>query len=252
MAKRLTDIAIRNLKPGVMRREIPDPGQRGLYVVLQPSGRVSYAVRFRVNGKPTKLTLQPGITLAAARKEAAAALYEVEKGHDPSETKKTAKAKAVSAAAKTVRAISESYLSREGKRLRTADQRRATLERLIFPAIGDRPIGEVKRSEVNGLLDRVEDERGPRMADMTLAVLRKIMNWHASRDDDFRSPITRGMARTKPKERARSRTLTDGELRAVWKAAGEGRGPFPALIKFLLLTAARRSEAAEMTWAELR
>jgi integrase len=251
MAKRLTDIAIRNLKPGVMRREIPDPGQRGLYVVLQPSGRVSYAVRFRVNGKPTKLTLQPGITLAAARKEAAAALYEVEKGHDPSETKKTAKAKAVSAAAKTVRAISESYLSREGKRLRTADQRRATLERLIFPAIGDRPIGEVKRSEVNGLLDRVEDERGPRMADMTLAVLRKIMNWHASRDDDFRSPITRGMARTKPKERARSRTLTDGELRAVWKAAGEGRGPFPALIKFLLLTAARRSEAAEMTWAEL-
>jgi integrase len=249
--KRLSDIAIRNFKPGATRREIPDPGQRGLYVVIQPSGVKSFAVRYRFNGKPTKLTLQAGVTLAAARKEAAAALYEVEKGNDPSEGKKLAKAKTASAAANTVQATCESYLSREGKRLRTADQRRATFERLIFPAIGNRPIGDLKRSDINRLLDRIEDERGPRMADMTLAVLRKVMNWHATRDDDFRSPITRGMARVKPKETARSRTLTDDELRAVWKVAGEGRGPFPALIKFLLLSAARRSEASEMTWAEI-
>src|SRR6266581_1328593 len=59
------------------------------------------------------------------------------------------------------------------------------------------------------------------------------------------------MARTKPKERARSRTLTDDELRAVWKAASDGEGPFPAFVKFLLLTAARRNEAARMTWNEI-
>ena len=100
-------------------------------------------------------------------------------------------------------------------------------------------------------MDRIEDKRGPRMADMTLAVLRKVMNWHATRSDDFRSPIVRGMARVKPKERARSRTLSDDELRAIWQAASEGRGPFPALVKFLLLTAARRNEAASMTWAEV-
>ena len=246
MAKGLTDIAIRNLKPAPTRREIPDPGARGLYVVVQPSGRQSYAVRYRIAGKPRKLTLKSGISLAAARKEAADALYEVEKGRDPSAAKTAAKVKAAAVAADTIEAICTEYLKREGKRLRTAAAREAILKRLVYPALGSRPIASVTRTEIIRLLDRIEDERGPRMADMTLAVLRKVMNWHATRSDDFRSPIVRGMARVKAKETARSRTLSDDELRSVWKAANEGAGPFPALVKFLLLTAARRNEAASM------
>ncbi len=89
------------------------------------------------------------------------------------------------------------------------------------------------------------------MADRTLATLRRIMNWHAIRDDDFKSPVVRAMGRVKPKENARSRILADDELKRVWEAAGEGRGVFPAFIKFLLLTAARRSEAARMTFSEI-
>ena len=46
-SKKLTDIAIRNLKPGPARLEIADPGARGLYVVVQPSGFKSFAVRYR-------------------------------------------------------------------------------------------------------------------------------------------------------------------------------------------------------------
>jgi integrase len=89
------------------------------------------------------------------------------------------------------------------------------------------------------------------MADMTLAYVRKVMNWHASRSDDFRSPIVRGMARTKPKERARKRILSDDELRTVWNAAGDA-GAFGAMMRFILLTAARRDEAAKMRWEEIR
>ena len=101
------------------------------------------------------------------------------------------------------------------------------------------------------LLDRIEDDSGARMADLTLAFLRRIFNWHATRTDRFSSPIIRGMARVNAKEHARSRILNDDELRAVWKAADEGDGPFPALVKFLLLTAARRNEAMSMTCDEL-
>jgi hypothetical protein len=78
-----------------MRREIPDPGARGLYVVVQPSGVKSFAVRYRHAGKPRKLTLAAGISLAAARKAAAGALYELEQGHDPRVAKRAAKAKAL-------------------------------------------------------------------------------------------------------------------------------------------------------------
>ena len=87
------------------------------------------------------------------------------------------------------------------------------------------------------------------MADATLAVVRRVMNWHAARSDDFRSPIVRGMARTKPHERARERVLTDDELRSIWRAADGSI--FGSYLRFLLLTAARRNEAAMMERAEL-
>jgi integrase len=59
------------------------------------------------------------------------------------------------------------------------------------------------------------------------------------------------MARTKPKERARDRILTDDELRAVWKAAEASKGPFGYLVRYILLTVARRNEAARMADSEL-
>jgi integrase len=76
------------------------------------------------------------------------------------------------------------------------------------------------------------------------------MNWHSARSDDFRSPIVRGMARTRPRERARERVLTDDELRAVWRVA-ESAGQFGAFLRFIILTAARRTEAARATWGEI-
>ena len=58
------------------------------------------------------------------------------------------------------------------------------------------------------------------------------------------------MKRTSTKERARSRILTDDELRAVWKVAGELE-VFGGFVRLLLTTAARRAEAAKMTWDEI-
>jgi integrase len=56
------------------------------------------------------------------------------------------------------------------------------------------------------------------------------------------------MARINPKERERDRILSDDELRLVWAACS---GVYGAFIRFLLLTAVRRSEAAGMQWSEL-
>ena len=61
------------------------------------------------------------------------------------------------------------------------------------------------------------------MADRTLAYLRKAFNWYATRDDQFSVPVVRGMARVKPKERARTRVLSDEEIRIIWPALGEAR-----------------------------
>jgi integrase len=77
------------------------------------------------------------------------------------------------------------------------------------------------------------------------------MNWHASRDDDFLSPIRRGMGRVKSSEQARDRVLSDDELRAIWRAAESAPGPHGHHVRFLLLTATRRDEAARMRRDEI-
>src|ERR1700758_2542524 len=104
MARGLTDIAIRNLKPGQGRQEIPDLGARGLYIIVEPSGFKSFAVRFRFDGKPRKLSLG-SISLSAARKAAANALHEVQEGRDPTAAKKEATAKRKAIEADTFAAI---------------------------------------------------------------------------------------------------------------------------------------------------
>jgi integrase len=252
MAKKLTTKAIENLKAGPVRREIPDAGCAGLYLISQSSGVRSWAVRYRYNGKPTKLTIGqwPAVTLADARKAAADAQHALARGENPAKAKQTARIKAMEAKANTVANVCASYMRREASKLRTADQRESILRRHVLPHIGDRPIADVRRSEIVRLLDQIEDKSGQRMADVTLAILRKIMNWHAARSDDFVPPFVRGMGRQNTVEHRRTRILTDDELRKLWQATADGQ-PFSALIRFALLTTARRSEIAGMRFDEV-
>jgi integrase len=256
----LTDLAIKNLKPGRVRQEIPDRGCAGLYLIVQPSGHKAFAARFRFQGRSKKLSLG-AMPLAAARKAATAALHEAKEGRDPTATKRQEKAEQRSVAATTFRSVAEKYMTvkagmrRDGDRvtfsgdIRTAPRQLRDLERAILPTLGHRPVVEIRRSEIVALLDKIQMESGLVAADRALALIRCVMNWHATRADNFVPPIVRGMARTKTKERARERILTDNEIRAIWNS--KESGPFPALVRFLLLTGARRAEAARMTWEEL-
>jgi integrase len=249
MAKALTDIAIHKLKAGPTRREIPDRTPL-LYLIVQPTGRRRFALRYRFNGRSRKITLPPGLSLATARKAAADAALELDRGVDPGEARAAARAKAVAAAADTVQAISAKYLAREGGKLRSLRQRERLLARYIYPTLGERPVGSIRRGEVVRLLDKIEDASGSRTADAVLSVLSRLFNWWAIRDENFLPPLVRGMARHSTVAHARSRILADDELRRVWKAA-ESSGVFGPLLKFLLLTGARRGEAGAMTWDEI-
>jgi integrase len=209
----------------------------GLALRVGKSGRKSWTYLYTgANGKRRRLTFgsYPATSLASVRAKVDLLRGEIEAGIDPQPL-----------APDTLRAVCEEYQSREGKRLRTAGKRERDLNRLVYPALGNRPIGEIKRSEIVRFLDGVEDNNGPVMADRTLGLIRKIMNWHASRSDEFRSPIVRGMARSQ--SRSRERILTDDELRKLWRADGV----YGALVRFILLTSARRGEASEMVWSEL-
>jgi integrase len=239
-----------------------DAAMPGFGLMVTKNGHKSYVVDYRADGRKRRMHLKSGLTLSDARREAKAVLGRVAKGGDPL----TERRKAERAKGETLKAIVEEYLAKEGDRLRTIDDRKNVLERLVLPKLGARQINDITRTDIVRLLDRIADENGAPMADHTLAYLRRVMTWHAGRSDTFRSPIVRGMARTRPSERRRQRVLSDDELRAVWRAAEAGTEPLAAkaltgpdetpnafsyLVQFLLLTATRRNEAARMKRGEV-
>src|SRR5262245_24039686 len=58
--KVLTVAAVQKFRPHRKRREIRDGGAPGLFLIIQPSGAKSWAMRFRrPDGTPAKLTLGP-------------------------------------------------------------------------------------------------------------------------------------------------------------------------------------------------
>ncbi len=247
MRQKLTPAWVANVKPKDTNEIYWDTEQRGFGLLVLPSGEKRYVVQYRAFRRSRRMTFKPGLTLTEARKEAKVVLGAVAKGGDPMAERRRQEG----AATNTLKAIAEEYFKREGDKLRSADARKATFERLIYPALGARQINTIRRSEIVRFLDKVEDERGPQMAHSVLAFLSKLFNWHASRDDDFLTPIQRGMGRVKMKETARDRVLSDDELRLIWRAAEATEGPFGCFIRFTLLTATRRSEAAMMVHDEV-
>jgi integrase len=156
------------------------------------------------------------------------------------------------AADNTLGAIVADYLKLEGGKLRCLKNRRRQLELHVLPKLGSTPVGLIRRYDLVKLFDDIEVNVGRPTADNTLALLRRIFNWHSLRDDQFSNPIIRGMARRAPHESKRTRVLGDDELRAVVKTAQADKGPYGPLVLFLLLTTARLKEAANMTWRELQ
>lgn len=255
MAKPLTAKAIENLKPGAERREVADGGCRGLFLVVQPSGRKSWAVRYRFQGRTRKLTLEGTTGLAEARKAAATALHELELGKDPAASKFEARAAEEKAAAEragdTVERWSTEYLERYAMRHtrpRSWKMTETVFRRYVLPAWRGRSVHDIRRKDVIHLVDAVA-KNYPVMGNRVLATCHAFYNWLASKDQIAASPC----AGVKPptKEQPRDRVLDDAEIKALWHASdalGEQAGAF---VKLLLITGQRRNEVGGMRRSEI-
>lgn len=265
MSKALTDVGIRNLRPGAERREIADGGARGLYLVVQPSGVKGFALRYRLNGKPQKLTLgrwqsppegqkdaaDPKVgdplSLASARKLAGDAMLKVGRGDDPADERR-ARIEGL-----TVAGMLDDFISKYAhKKLRSADQYASTFDRLVKPVIGNIGIYDLRRSHVTSMLHAIAGKKGEVAADRALAYFRRACNWQAIEDENFNSPIVKGMREKSSLDR--QRVLDDQELRDLWAGLDEVRSLpdcYPRFIKMLLLNMNRRNEAADMASAEV-
>src|SRR5262245_27823811 len=143
--KKLTDPRLRKLRANAVaaaaiakdgRAEVSLDGHDGKLIGYK-SGRVSLALRYRRpdSGKTAKLVYAGApLTAAGTTKWLADRRAEIAQGIDPGRAVQEAKVAAQLAQANSLRSICERWLAqRKGDGLRSLDQVRKNLERLVYP-----------------------------------------------------------------------------------------------------------------------
>jgi integrase len=244
----LTDKMVAALPKKDTRYAVPDPQLSGHVIRVMPEGpNVFFAVARTPGGRAGKqvwhkIGSADMTSITAARDEARNVIKRIRSGQSP-----------VALKPDSFQSVAENWIARHvvaKKKLRTRPEIARMLRVYVYPQWASRDFVSLKRSDVAALLDHVESKHGATMADRVLEVVRSISNWFATRNDDYVPPFTRDMRRTNPEDRKRKRTLSDDELRRVWKQADEN-GSFGALIKTLLLSGQRRGAVLSMKWADI-
>ena len=240
---RFTDASIAKLKPRGTRYLVRNANLAGHYLRIYPTGnKTHYALTRDPQGQQV---WHPVGNASLLKPEDAEELARF--------ALKAIKAGQSRGGPLSFQTVAEQWFERHVMKrgLRSHAHTRYYLDRHILPQWAGREFTTIRRGDVTALLDTVEDGSGPVAADKTLAIVSNIMNWYATRHDDYSSPIIKGMRRSNPKERARTRILDDDELRIIWKTA-EGNGEFGTLVRLLLLTGQRRDKVASMRWEDIK
>lgn len=221
----LTETDLKKLKDPDREKLIGDG--RGLYIRCYPSGRRTWLYRSRKGGswKTRNLGEWPAVSLAEARTRASA----LSKGMLPESA--------------TFGALLDEWFQR-----RIEPRYRVTKNIEVYVNRGKADLGNVQLSSLN--TKRLTDALIEYADTAPVAANRCLSNWKLA----LKYAVERGLIERSPlqnstsavaggDEKSRDRVLTDGEIRALWN----GPHDHAPLLKFLLLTGLRISEAQSAT-----
>jgi integrase len=154
----LSDLQVRNAKPGSRIVKLSDGG--GLQLWVTPDGAKRWRLAYRFGGKQKALAIgvYPVVGLREARAAREAAKRLLAEGRDPSEARRAERAARAAAQTDTFDAIAAELLAKKRREGRAP----ATLEKfdwlvsLARPTIGSRPVAELTPPEVLEALRAVE------------------------------------------------------------------------------------------------
>jgi integrase len=197
----------------------------------------TFLAQFRVNGQQRRAAIGDTrkISLEDARRIARKIFAEARLGVDPAAEKRKA-----AAAALTLGAIADHYLEVKETihRVSTHVHAQRYLEQHWRPLRG-RPIASITRAEVAALLHDLKKNHGPVAAARARATLSALFTWAVKEGLCDINPVAHTNA-PDAGVKARDRVLSLNELAAVWRACEDDN--FGAIVKLLVLTAARRTE----------
>ena len=289
LKKGLTDAFLRTVpKAQKGKRTDYTDSDTGLVLRVNDRGRKFWRLRYRVHGaggiselgnelkgatRVIPLGEFPDLGLAAAREKASEYWTLAREGKDPAEIKREKALDRRELQALTFKVVAESYLDQAelGRKVgrkgaistEILERRRLDLKKVIFPVLGDRPIGEITTQELVAFFDEVDRDprtkKFPSRVDRMLNAVRGVFYFayhvrHYIHDNP--ADVISARVEIVP----RDRVLSDAEVRALWKATdkagwkvGEKSEPtnFGSIVRLLLLTGQRRGEVAGMLWRDV-
>ncbi|WP_295637173.1 integrase arm-type DNA-binding domain-containing protein [Novosphingobium sp.] len=154
----LTDTAIRNAKGGPKAVKLAD--ERGLFLLVQPSGGKLWRLKYRFGGKEKKLSLgrYPDVSLKEARKRRDDARIKIALGSDPGDEKRREKIQSDVEESSRFETVANEYLTKvesEGQQAVTLRKSRWLLS-LLAPTLGSKNVGAISPVELLEALRIVE------------------------------------------------------------------------------------------------
>jgi integrase len=157
---------------------------------------------------------------------------------------------------KRVARYAEAYRDEHLSTKRRAHRDWREIEREILSSWRARPISSITRDDVVELVRRVKARGHLATAHLVLSHIKRIFAWAVHEGtgrfglDASPAVLVRPELLIGSKKR-RERVLTDDELRAVWHGAKKLGYPVGDCVRWIMLTGARRSEAAQAQWSEI-
>lgn len=150
----LSETAIRSAKPRERPYKLFD--ERGLYLLVAPTGGRLWRFRYRNGGKEKLLALgaYPDVPLRRAREKRDEARRLVADGIDPNVQRQADKATLCHTFEIAAREWLE--LLKNGIKASTFQRERSQLERFVFPDLGNRPIARITTPEILTVLKKIE------------------------------------------------------------------------------------------------
>jgi integrase len=257
MKKRLTDRFVESVTPPTLGREVYiDTKAPGLELRISPHGSKSWSIRYRPKGGERKRETYgayPAISLAEARARAKEIAAAAARGIDLPAAEKREREEERKAAKRpqTVEDLLDQYVERYCK----PNQRKWKLVPSMFdahvkPAIGKKPLTELRRADVVEMLDDLQNEKGLRaQVNRVRSQMVAALNWAVEHEYLDANPAA--AVKRRKIEGSRERVLSNDELRAIWRAADTLSEPSRSLVKAWILTGQRRDEVRCVPWSEV-
>jgi integrase len=274
--ERLTKTVVEAIEPPatghIIVWDAPRAGERrGFGIRVNSGGARTYFAQGRLPGgrevKPTIGRHGAPWTTEQARAKAKALLGAIAAGTDPTEAKRAARnaererrdgTEDRERQQRLVRSVGERWVNQ--MRLaskRSADEVGRTLERHVYPELGDRAIETISRADAHALFDALADAGHVPMGHLVIRNLKTLMSFAVERNLRDFNPLLRIKVGDKPKPRKRvlirfhpEREPDPAELVAIWKAADQLEDPHRTFVKVLILVLQRRNEVGMMRWSE--